>query len=141
VVVTALFGFVLAQAPGSLPVAPAALVNERELGKAFVLRSSHFLQWRPVRTFVRGWDVALAEVWRIEVIPTDPRFSRMSFSVESSSFEEGIGMIRPRFEVAVHEEFKLAVEAPMLAAFSSAGGALLRGGMPTRPGFLLSGRF
>jgi len=109
-----LFGFLLAQAPATAArpasaAQPPSTFSERELGKAFRLKSEHFLTWRGAFRPMQGRAAELVEVWRVEISPTAPKFSKLALSVELTSSEHGAGSIHPRLEYVVHKNLRLGL--------------------------------
>jgi hypothetical protein len=125
--------------PGAVPFTPS--VQEWSLGGAFKLKQEKFLLWTPVYDLARGWRVELRPSWQVELAPTHPRLSRLSFAVESNvaSAEGGIGMVRPRLQYRVGERrTRVGVELPIATLINTASGLGLRA---YRPFAFISGRF
>ena len=142
-----LFGLLLAQAPATMATTPGtsgppATVYERELGRAFRLKSEHFLTWRGVRRPMFGWTASQVEVWRVEISPTAPRLSKLALTVETTKVDGAPGTIHPRLEYLVDEDLRVGLDVPLIAV-----GAAMRALLPAsrlagaRPGFLVRGRF
>jgi len=125
--------------PGAVPITPS--VQEWSLGGAFKLKQEKFLLWTPAYDLVRGWHVELRPTWLIELTPTHPRLSRLSFAVESNVAGPagGIGMVRPRLQYRVGKgPTRVGVELPIAALINTASRVGLRA---YRPFAFISGRF
>jgi len=146
---TTLLGLFLVQAPTTAASAPPsgasqppATVSERELGKAFRLKSEHFLTWHGVYRPMKGWTAERVDVWRVELSPTAPRLSKFALSVETIKVDESPPIIHPRLEYVVDKDLQLGVDLPVLAA-----AAVKRALLPAarligpRPALSLRGRF
>ncbi|HFE47224.1 MAG TPA: hypothetical protein ENJ18_17340 [Nannocystis exedens] len=118
--VALLFGLCLFQAPVA---APPPVLQDRQLGQAFRLKTGNFLAWQPMLHTSWGWKIELVPTFTAEITPTDPRFSRLSLSVETSISPIGsgaVGLVRPRVLYNVRGQTQIGLEFPFAAAFSSA---------------------
>jgi len=146
---TTLLGLFLAQAPTTAATAapagasqPPTTISERELGKAFRLKSEHFLTWRAVVRPMKGLTVEPVEVWRVEISPTAPRFSKLALSVETIKAEQSPPSIHPRLEYVVDKDLQVGLDLPVLAASAVTRPRLLAPRtLGARPALSLRGRF
>ncbi len=140
-------GLVLAQVPATaaLPTGtqPSTL-TERDLGKAFRLKSEHFLTWHGVYRPTIGWTAIPVEVRRVEISPTASSLSKFALSFESISADENAPVLNARLEYLISDKQRVGVD---LLTLVTAATATLRSFVPAtrvaspRPGFLMRGRF
>lgn len=130
----------LAQAPAPIQPGFTPSVKEWQLGGAFRLRRENFLRWQPVFDPFRGWNIELRPAWLVELEPTHPRLSGLSFAVDSApgtAAAYSFGIVRPRLQYRIADtQTRVGVELPI--ALSSTPGAPPR---VFRPIAFVSGRF
>ena len=144
-----ILGLVLAQVPATaaLPTGstqPPSTLTERDLGKAFRLKSEHFLTWHGVYRPTIGWTSIPVEVRRLEISPTAPHLAKFALSFESISADENAPVLNARLEYLISDKQRVGVD--LLTLVTAATGTL-RSLLPAtrlanaRPGFLVRGRF